>query len=317
MAVSLVLTHRGDCQQRDTAEGGQSAIEVGVGLRPPLNRLLVNYSGKAELTVPLPGSHGQFGLAMDGLYQSFPERREAQLDIGLVDRVTRGLQIGIFSSYEYAWLTPLNHGAGLAQASGTIDFLLPRFHNERGLVQGVRLGVFGSKALRSQASIGSLPLGSGFNAAVSAAVPDQAGGRLQIGFVRLRKRSVVAPWLELQGAYLSSTSRTTSSFSVGERAIVNKFDPRPYTIFARAVFPIAQGCAAFAEYGINESLSGFGQSIQRLAIGIRFGSVFKPQDAYARTGALAAQVPRIHYRLPSSGPPPDVVPGVPVVVPPH
>ena len=306
----------------DTSElsGVRPAMEISAGPQTPWDFGRPSYTTRALLIAPIKSATGLLGLQLDGTYQYFPERQEGQVDAGVVDRFARAVQFGLFSSFAYSRITGLKNGGGLAQVSATADFFLYHSNHEMALLQGLRLELFASKGLRSDAHIGSwLTSGSGA-AVISARLANQAGASAQIGFRRLRSTKEGTPWLEGEVAYLNSAPFSSTRFHIENSGIIGSvagIKPPHFGAHVRLVTPFNAKFAFFGEYGWNESLIGVGHSVDRFAVGIQVGSVLKPQDTYSKAEPAAVGVPRIHYELLRDGPAADVVPGTPIAGPPH
>ena len=86
------------------------------------------FTGKGRYFAPFGG---RFALQSEAEYfynrdYANIARREGQFDIGLVDRLGRRVQAGLFSSFKYVSLPEQQSGAGLAQGAFTLDYLFSR-----------------------------------------------------------------------------------------------------------------------------------------------------------------------------------------------
>jgi len=222
------------------------------------------FSGKGRYFAPFGG---RYGLQTEAEYfynrdLQNRSRREGQFDIGLVDRLTKRFQAGLFTSFKYVSLPEMQSGATLGQGSVTLDYLFSRG----------RVGLFGSKGFLDEALVNRA--GGPFNYIQETYLRsvDQAGAS---GTVGLWNKN----YLEANAGYLKS------------RLYGDRFGGT-----VRFIFPLNDKIAFTAEGGINETFIGAGNN-GRAVFGVQFGNFMRPKEYLDAGHAVPAQIPRVRYEM--------------------
>ena len=91
----------------------------------------VTFTGKGRFFNTM-GS--RFGFEAQGEYYYMHGQREGQFDVGLVDRLGKRVQAGLFASFKHVTLSGNQNGGTLGQGALAIDYLFSRG----------RIGLFGT-----------------------------------------------------------------------------------------------------------------------------------------------------------------------------
>ncbi|MEO8027990.1 MAG: OmpA family protein [Bryobacteraceae bacterium] len=223
----------------------------------------VTFSGKGRFFQPF-ATH--FALQAQGEYLYFKQQKEGQFDIGLVDRVGKRFQAGLFSSFKHVTLNGMQSGGNLGQASLTLDYLF----------KYGRIGAFGTKGFMD-------------NAVINRANPMVNG--------LLANNVVLETYLKIVDQVGVSTTLPLwgRSYFEGNIGYLKRFggDDRPGGTF-RIVYPITNGIALTAEGGFNETLQGRDTS-GRAVFGVQFGNFQKPREYLNSSQPVPVDVPRVRY----------------------
>ena len=222
------------------------------------------FTGKGRYFAPFGG---RFALQSEAEYfynrdYANIARREGQFDIGLVDRLGRRVQAGLFSSFKYVSLPEQQSGAGLAQGAFTLDYLFSRG----------RVGAFGTKAFINEAIVNRMARPVNFTMETYLRAVDQAGASATIGL-----------WGD---NYIEGNAGYLRSALYGDR----------FGGTARLIFPLNDKIAVTAEGGVNETFLGRGNN-GRAVFGIQFGNFMRPKQYLEASHAVPAQIPRVRYEI--------------------
>jgi len=232
-----------------------------LGLNAGVDRWTDNLSvsGKARFFQPIGAN---FGFQSQGEYVYTKDRQEAQLDIGVVDRFNRHVQLGIFSSLKRVQLAEFNRGATLGQASATADFLFRRG----------RIGVFGAKGFLDNAVVGRFNIAPHYLEESYLKIVDQFGISAQVGL-----------W---GNSYLEGNAGAL---------FVQRDTTKPGGSL-RFVQPVNPHWAFTVEGGLNETRVGK-DNYGRFAVGFQFGNFGSPKEFFTLDQAVPVDVPRISYQV--------------------
>lgn len=193
--------------------------------------------------------------------------KEGQLDIGLVDRVGRRFQAGLFSSFKHVSLAGNQTGGTLGQAAIDLDYIF----------KWGRVGLFGTYAFMDSAVINS-------QAAVLA-------------------NGVVSPDLFTQ-TYLRVVNQGGANFSFGlwgndyAEGNVGFLKSAVYgdrlggTL--RLIFPLNNKIAFTVEAGLNPTIVG-PRNDERATVGVQFGNALRPKEFLGASTPVPMDVPRVRY----------------------
>jgi hypothetical protein len=237
----------------------------------------VTFTGKGRFFAPF-ATHFAFQAQGEYLYNETPlgkgpladrGMKEGQFDLGLVDRVGKRFQAGLFSSFKHVTLGGNQTGGTLGQAAITLDYIF----------KWGRLGVFGTKAFLDNALINTahatLSDGTILNNVLVERylkVVDQAGASATLGLFG-------NTYLELNGGYLKSVA-------AGDR----------FGGTARFIFPMNDKVAFTVEGGINETMLTAGNN-GRAVVGVQFGNMMRPKEYLGTDRPVPADVPRVRYEV--------------------
>jgi hypothetical protein len=226
----------------------------------------VTFSGRGRFFAPF-AEH--YAFQAQGEYMYWKTQREGQFDFGLVDRLGKRAQAGLFSSFKHVDLAGNQNGATLGQAALTIDYLFSRG----------RLGIFGTKAFMDGGVINSAnlvgPTGIFYRNIIEERylkIVDQAGLSGTIGLFK--------------NTYLVGNAGYLKSYASGDR----------FGGTLRFVFPLNSKIAFTAEGGVNETLLARDNS-GRAVFGVQFGNFMRPKEYLGTTRAVPAEVPRVRYEI--------------------
>jgi hypothetical protein len=226
----------------------------------------VTFSGRGRFFAPIGE---RFAFQAQGEYMYWRTQREGQFDFGLVDRLGRRAQVGLFSSFKHVTLAGNQYGATLGQAALTVDYLFSRG----------RVGLFGTKGF----------LDGGVTHRANAISPAGALMRniLEERYLKIVDQAGVSGTVGLfRNTYLVGNAGYLKSYSAGDR----------FGGSLRLVFPLNSRMAFTAEGGVNETLLARDNS-GRAAFGFEFGNFLPPKDYLDAGRAVPAEVPRIRYEI--------------------
>ena len=250
------------------------AKEIEKKKEPKFSLLGVNLGmdQSGDLTATAKGRFfGPFGehyaVQSEGEYLYFKSDKEAQFDLGLVDRFTHRLQAGLFGSFKHVELEGNQYGATLGQASFLVDYLFG----------WGKLGVFGTYGFMNSAMINNV-------AAVSSTgmplydVYDQT-------FLRVDNQAGVSFTTALWGNnYLEGNIGYIKSFTYGDRAGGT----------LRFVFPINNKVAFTLEGDLNPTIIGKSNN-GRVVVGVQLGNMMRPKEYLGVEHPVPMDIPRVRY----------------------
>jgi len=226
----------------------------------------VTFTGKGRFFNTM-GS--RFGFEAQGEYYYMRGQREGQFDVGLVDRLGRRVQAGLFASFKHVTLAGNQSGGTLGQGALAIDYLFSRG----------RIGIFGTKGFMDNALINR---GNDVN----------ASGVLLRNVILERYLKVV------DQAGLSATvamwGNNYAEGNIGYLKSVAYGDRVGGTV--RLIFPLNSKIALTAEGGVNETMLTNGNT-GRAVFGVQFGNMIRPKEYLAAEHAIPMEVPRVRYEV--------------------
>lgn len=222
-------------------------------------------SGRARYFAPL---NPNFALQVQGEYMYFRGQREAQLDLGMVDRIGR-FQAGLFGSVKNVDLAGYQSNGNLGQVAFVADYIFGRG----------KVGIFGTQAFLDNAVINTvnatLPNGAILNHLFDQtylSVVNQGGITGAIGLMG----NIYA---EGNFGFLRSTA---NGGRVGGTV--------------RLVFPISNKIAFTVEGGLNETMIRNGNQ-GAVRFGVQFSNMLRPKEYLAANHAIPVDVPRVRYEI--------------------
>jgi hypothetical protein len=243
-----------------------SIVGINAGVNQDGN---LTFTGRGRYFAPFKE---QFAVQAQGEYMYFKERKEAQFDIGLVNRFMSRAQAGVFASFKHVNIRGMENGGNLGQASFTADYLFTRG----------KVGIFGSKGFMNSAVINEVsPI---INGLVSRSlidqtylsIIDQVGASTTFGFYKNN-------YLEGNFGYLKSHAHAD----------------RPGGTL-RFVIPMSERFAFTLEGGMNETLVGRDNN-GRVVAGFQFGNFMRPKDYLEGYNgiqhAVPVDIPRVRFEV--------------------
>jgi len=236
----------------------------------------LTFTGKGRFFAPFKE---QFAIQAQGEYMYFHDRKEGQIDFGLVDRFIPRAQFGVFNSFKHVDLRGMSGGT-MGQASATLDYI---FGNGR-------VGLFGAKGYMDGGTIARTPLTISvlgpqgpFNATSTTTFTesylstiDQIGVSTMFGLIG-------NSYLEGNVGYLKSKGNAD----------------RPGGTL-RFVFPMSERWAFTLEGGMNETMVGR-ENNGRVVAGFQFGNFMRPRDYMAGYNgiqhAVPVDIPRVRWEV--------------------
>ncbi len=226
----------------------------------------VSLTGSGRFFEPFGHNFG-FQAQMEYFYMH--GQKEGQADIGLVDRLGRHVEAGLFSSFKNVSLAGDQTSGTLGQGAFTMDYIFSRG----------KIGLFGTKGFLDNALVNTTHAldinGNVLNNILLESylkVVDQAGVSASIGL-----------W---GNNYAQGNLGYLKSVAFG--------DHLGGTL--KLVFPINNRIAITAEGGVNETMINVGNS-GRAVFGVEFGNMLRPKQMLAATHAIPMEVPRVHYEV--------------------
>jgi len=210
----------------------------------------------------------RFGFEAQGEYYYVRGQREGQADFGLVDRLGRHVQAGLFASFKHVTLSGNQNGGTLGEGALAVDYIFSRG----------RVGVFGTKGFLDNAVINRVnAVDNGVfqpNVILESylKIVDQAGVNATIGL-----------W-----------GKNYAEGNLGYLKSVAYGDHLGGTV--RLIFPLNSKIAFTAEGGVNETMLSRGND-GRAAFGVQFGNMIRPKEYLAADHALPMEVPRVRYEV--------------------
>jgi phage shock protein A len=260
-----------DLRSRLNSETGKGAV----GSKMPRFSLLganvgvdsnhdATFTGSGRYFAPLNKNHA---VQLQGEYMYFAGRREAQGDIGLVNR-WKDIQIGGFASFRNVWMKNTLSTGTMGQASFLADYLFGPG----------KVGIYGSKTFLNDAVINRPPLAIGGTAQLETYLHavDTLGATGAVAFLKNNPKS---PWVDGNLGWLKTAGGNKKAGGT-----------------LRLVFPVNEMLALTAEGGVNESLVG-NSNYGRAVFGILFGQQTHPTQYKAAEHPIPMMVPRVRYEL--------------------
>jgi hypothetical protein len=211
----------------------------------------------------------RFGFEAQGEYYYVKGQAEGQADFGLVDRVSKRVQAGMFASFKHVNLAGNQTGGTLGEGAVSIDYIFSRG----------RIGIFGTKGFLDNAMINSVH-------GVDANGVFQNNVLVQ-NYLKIVDQAGVATTVALWG-------KNYAEGNLGYLKSVVYGDHIGGTV--RLIFPLNSKIALTAEGGVNETLLSRGND-GRAAFGVQFGNMIRPKEYLGAEHALPMEVPRVRYEV--------------------
>jgi hypothetical protein len=250
-----------DEAQRRNKKFSIVGVNIGPGYGPDHNAGDFTFSGRAQFFSPF-GGDGQRAVQAQGEFLYYPDRKEGQFDIGLVNR-WKNIQAGAFGSFKFLELKQYQNGGSLAQADLLIDYVFNRG----------RIGAFVTRGFKNYAVLNSITLAPGAYLQTFARVVNQQGVDFLVGAWGNSYISGNAAYLQLREARVSRPGGSL------------KFTQ-----------PFAEHFAVTAEGRYNTSLitpAGSGEVV----FGVEMGNYIHPSDYGKVTTPVPMDIPRIRYEI--------------------
>lgn len=283
-----------DQQQVSTIVDARTAEQIERARIPRYNILNLNvgadsnrdltFTGRGRFFAPFKE---RFAFQAQAEYMYFRDRKEGQIDFGLLNRFASRAQAGLFASFKHVLFSgqrtdplrnifgqelavsrdPVRGNGTLGQGSVVLDYIFSRG----------RLGVFGSKGFMNTAVLNRVTLFSpNVVQEYYLSTLDQVGVSTTLGLMG-------NTYLEGNLGYLKSRAHAD----------------RPGGTL-RFVFPITDRVAFTVEGGMNETLLERSHN-GRAVVGLQFGNFMRPKDYLEGYNgiqhAVPADVPRVRYEL--------------------
>jgi outer membrane protein OmpA-like peptidoglycan-associated protein len=211
----------------------------------------------------------RFGFEAQGEYYYVKGQQEGQFDFGLVDRLGKHVQAGLFSSFKHVTLAGNQTGGTLGEGALALDYIFSRG----------RVGIFGTKGFLD-------------NALINRSNGVDANGVFQKNvilenYLKIVDQAGVATTIGLWGKnYAEGNVGYLKSVAYGDRIGGT----------LRLIFPLNSKIALTAEGGVNETMLSAGND-GRAAFGVQFGNMIRPKEYLAADHALPMEVPRVRYEV--------------------
>ena len=225
----------------------------------------LTFTGKGRFFDTM-GTH--FGFEAQGEYYYVRGQAEGQADFGLVDRVTKHLQAGLFASFKHVNLSGNQTGGTLGEGALAVDYIFSRG----------RIGIFGTKGFLDNALINSV------HAVDNGVFQNNV---MVDSYLKIVDQAGVAATIGLWG-------NNYAEGNLGYLKSVTFGDHLGGTL--RLIFPLNRYIALTAEGGVNETLIARGND-GRAAFGVEFGNMIRPKEYLAAEHALPMEVPRVRYEV--------------------
>jgi hypothetical protein len=211
----------------------------------------------------------RFGFQAQAEYFYMHGQREGQADLGLVDRLGKRVQAGLFASFKSVTLSGNQNSGTLGQGALSVDYIFSRG----------RVGVFGTMAFLD-------------NALINRANEVSPGGALLRNvilenYLKVVDQAGVNATVGLWGKnYAEGNAGYLKSVAYGDR----------FGGTVRLIFPLNNKIAFTAEGGVNETMLSRGND-GRAVFGVQFGNMIRPKEYLAASHALPMEVPRVRYEM--------------------
>jgi hypothetical protein len=211
----------------------------------------------------------RFGFEAQGEYYYVRGQREGQADFGLVDRLGRRVQGGLFASFKHVTLAGNQTGGTLGQGALAVDYIFSRG----------RVGIFGTKGFLDNALI------------------NRANGVDPNGV--FQKNVILENYLKIvdQAGVAATVGLFGNNYAEGNIGYLKSVaygDHVGGTV--RLIFPLNSKIALTAEGGVNETMLSRGND-GRAVFGVQFGNMIRPKEYLAADHALPMEVPRVRYEV--------------------
>ena len=211
----------------------------------------------------------RFGFEAQGEYYYVRGQREGQADFGLVDRLGRHVQAGMFASFKHVTLAGNQTGGTLGEGALAVDYIFARG----------RVGIFGTKGFLDNALI------------------NRANGVDQNGV--FQKNVILENYLKIvdQAGVAATVGLWGKNYAEGNLGYLKSVaygDHIGGTV--RLIFPLNSKIALTAEGGVNETMLSRGND-GRAVFGVQFGNMIRPKEYLAADHALPMEVPRVRYEV--------------------
>jgi outer membrane protein OmpA-like peptidoglycan-associated protein len=211
----------------------------------------------------------RFGFQAQAEYYYVHGQREGQADIGLVDRLGRHVQAGLFASFKHVTLAGNQSGGTLGEGALAVDYIFSRG----------RVGIFGTKGFLDNALI------------------NRANGADQNGV--FQRNVILENYLKIvdQAGVAATVGLWGKNYAEGNLGYLKSVaygDHVGGTV--RMIFPLNDKIAFTAEGGVNETMLSRGND-GRAVFGIQFGNMIRPKEYLAADHALPMEVPRVRYEV--------------------
>ena len=236
-------------------------VNIGPAFGPGRNGSDFTASGRAQFFSPF-GGDGHAAVQAQGEFLYYPDRKEGQFDIGLLDR-WKAIQFGGFASFKYLEMKQYQTGGALGQADFLLDYVF----------KGGRVGAFVTRGFKNYAILNSVTLAPGAYLQTFARVVNQQGINFLFG-----------TW---GNAFLSG--------DVAYLQLRQTHDARPGASL-KLTQPFAEHFAFTAEARYNTSyISPHGSG--EVVVGLEMGNYIHPSEYARTTSPVPMDIPRIRYEL--------------------
>lgn len=222
----------------------------------------LTFSGRARYFAPFKEN---FAIQAQGEYMYFRDRKEAQFDLGLVNRFHRRAQAGGFASFRHVNLNGMQNGGTLGQAAFTLDYLFSRG----------KVGFFGTKGFLDERVVGRFATTATYNVWNEnyLKIVDQAGASAAVTVGR----------------------NTIVEGNIGMLAMNSGNNKPGGTI--RLIQPVTKKLALTFETGWNESLVSSSKTYGRVVAGVQVGNFVQPKEFLGLDAPVPVDIPRVRYEL--------------------
>ena len=211
----------------------------------------------------------RFGFEAQGEYLYSHGQREGQADFGLVDRLGKHVQAGLFASFKHVNLAGNQTGGTLGQGALAVDYIFSRG----------RVGIFGTKGFLDNALINRVN-------GVDANGVFQRNVILE-NYLKVVDQAGISTTVGLWGKnYVEGNVGYLKSVAYGDRLGGT----------VRVIFPLNDKIAFTAEGGVNETMLSRGND-GRAVFGVQLGNMIRPKEYLAADHALPMEVPRVRYEV--------------------
>jgi hypothetical protein len=250
-----------DEAQRRNKKFSLIGVNIGPGYGPDRNAGDFTASGRAQFFSPF-GGDGTHAVQAQGEFLYYPDRKEGQFDIGLVNR-WKNIQAGGFASFKFLELKQYQTGGTLGQADFLIDYIFKKG----------RVGAFITRGFKNYAILNSVTLAPGAYLQTFARVVNQQGADFLVGTWGNAFLSGSAAYLQLRESH---NARPGGNLKLTQ--------------------PFAEHFAFTAEARYNTSLvtpAGSGEFV----VGVEMGNYIHPSEYGKVTTPVPMDIPRIRYEL--------------------